>query len=587
MKNQIVNTLLLFLFLFIFACKGLEGSNVGEDGNKKGEKEKVKIYFLVSPFGKASITASVDGKPITSGEKVEKGKEIVFLLSIKNEDEYKLDFWEGADKDDKNPLKALKKVVEESTVIAKLTTKKKETEVPLIFFAEPKELGEVSATCEGVAIESGKGKVTIGKKVEFTLKLKDSEHYELYSWQGAKKDDLDPLKATLEVKEETNVVAIISKKKGCGKVTCDSLVVCNKKVDIQDVENMKVEVDNVVDYIEAKDIIAMFFYKDDQEVPEALPIQVDRDKLDLGENVVNIEVEEVEGVHKGWKGKITIDRKNASVQEPISSNIRVSEIGTFLVDEKRKYGDVIILENFDSQNAGPYRMKDAKTAYCAIRVKLEKPSATDDYEVYFENKNTYTPIYKAKRMEGENFDYFVSSGIVLSKGFNILEVTVKTPDKKDVGVYKVVTKYAGGPDQSGLNAKKRKMLPGWYCPANRRPLDGELPDYVWGIGIAGYCMYCSEPLNRAGKVGRIAEKYSGKGLRVIAIDVQGGVPDGCVHKWREAGANYPLYDRVWNDFMSFYEAAPKGYPRNLVIKKGNATMLYNGVEAEIRQFFGF
>ena len=57
---------------------------------------------------------------------------------------------------------------------------------------------------------------------------------------------------------------------------------------------------------------------------------------------------------------------------------------------------------------------------------------------------------KFSRGSAENASYFILKKIPLSKGHNILEIKVKSPDNTEEGKYTVTVKYDGGPDPSTL-----------------------------------------------------------------------------------------------------------------------------------------
>jgi len=206
-----------------------------------------------------------------------------------------------------------------------------------------------------------------------------------------------------------------------------------------------------------------------------------------------------------------------STQDDIPEKVRVDGIEVALltakvVDYQYKLEDYALLENFNSKSSGPYTAVDAKTAYVAMRVKVEKPS-NGDYEVKVNNKTTYIEPKSFSRGTGKEASYLVFRKVTLSKGHNILEITVKSPDGTQTGTYTVIVKYDGGPDPVKLPMKDRRMIRGVYCPAQRRPLAGEKPDFVWLIGIAGWCGSCPTSLNVAGSNGgKLASKFRSKGF---------------------------------------------------------------------------
>lgn len=91
----------------------------------------------------------------------------------------------------------------------------------------------------------------------------------------------------------------------------------------------------------------------------------------------------------------------------------------------------------------------------------------------------------------------------------------------------------------------------------------------------------------------IANKYKEQGLRVIAIDVDGGSYGGSEQKWRAAGANFPLYKK---DNCSFEEAKTSDdksclrveeFPTNRAVQKWVVSQIRDYSESGIRGVFDF
>lgn len=93
-------------------------------------------------------------------------------------------------------------------------------------------------------------------------------------------------------------------------------------------------------------------------------------------------------------------------------------------------------------------------------------------------------------------------------------------------------------------------------------------------------------MNAAGSKGNsLANKYRDKGLRVIAIDVDGRSLDQSLEKWRAAGADFYLYDMDMNCLQPFYKNVP-GFPYNIAIKEWKGREISDN-EASIKAEFGF
>jgi hypothetical protein len=94
-------------------------------------------------------------------------------------------------------------------------------------------------------------------------------------------------------------------------------------------------------------------------------------------------------------------------------------------------------------------------------------------------------------------------------------------------------------------------------------------------------------LHLAGSNGdKIASKYRDKGLRVVAIDIEGSQKGASQAKWKSVGADFYLYDKDMNCLQPFYKSAG-GYPYCVAIKDG--VIVANNVrsEAQVTSAFGF
>lgn len=383
------------LCLFLFSCKNQNSGNLPDE-----KKEKFLVAFEVDPKAEGNIVATVDGKQVTSGSKVEKDKVVLFTLTINRPKLYMVDDWKKATKDPNNPLIATLKVSKDTTVTAKLKTK-----------------------------------------------------------------STDPI------------------------LNLDSLIIHNKTVNISNLANVKLEVENFVKELNSTDILGMFTYGKSR-IPKEIKVEVDKNALNEGDTLVNLSVPALEGSYTEWEQKVTITRKVAGISNAIPQEINVNSIELALLtariaNGKYQYENFVALENFSSNNAGPYTAQDAKTAYVAMKVKAEKP-ASGDYSIEVTNKTTYlSPISCSRAITGDD-SYFEPMVITLSQGYNVLELKVKTPDGTKEGVYTILVKYSGGPNPLDKPLEKRKMIDGVYCPVQRKPLEGEKPDFVYLVSMAGW-----------------------------------------------------------------------------------------------------
>lgn len=80
----------IIMLLSILSCKQ-KGKT--PDNNKNKTTEKFKIEFEVSPANTATLKAMEGTTPVNSGDKVEKGKTVVFSLDVKDKG-YVFEKWE-------------------------------------------------------------------------------------------------------------------------------------------------------------------------------------------------------------------------------------------------------------------------------------------------------------------------------------------------------------------------------------------------------------------------------------------------------------------------------------------------------------
>ena len=468
--------------------------------------------------------------------------------------------------------------------LVKITRKEKE-KFKITFLASPSDQGNVTATVDGYPIESGVTAVEKDKLVIFTLTPK--EGFTIESWEGANNDINNPFMANLTVSKNATVTAKL-KAKVDSDLTLASLRIHHKDVDISNLSELKVEVENFVKSLNSSDIVAMFTYGE-EKIPKEIIVKVDKEALDEGETLISLNIPALIGSYKAWERQVKITRRPAPQPKAIPNIIKIESIEVSLLaweNGKYKYGDYVPVENFNSTNAGPYTAQEAKTTYVAVRLKAEKP-AGGDYSIELANKTTYLEPMSFSRATGENEAYFLPVKVILSKGYNVLELKVKTPDGTKEGVYTILVKYSGGPNPLAKPLEKRKIIDGVYCPVQRKPLEGETSDFVYLISMAGWCTYCGGALYEAGNGGHIADKYRSKGLRVMAVDRDGRSQAGSEAKWRAAGANFPLYSNFSNSFEAIYKDV-KGYPSRICVKEWQGTkIMVMDYEGELKRIFGF
>lgn len=358
------------------------------------------------------------------------------------------------------------------------------------FSVVPRAGGEIEASVDGKPIQTG-SMVKKDSEVVFNLILKGGD-FIVENWsENVTVERNNPLKARLKVvKNESVFVSLKTNESEDPELRLLELNIYNKLVDISDLENIKVEVEDFIETLSSNDITGIFNYGTHRQ-PEEISVKVDKDRLAKGETLVRLSVPPVEKKYKFWTQLVKITRKEAPEKDDIFQQAQVEAIEVALLPAKKKggrytYEDYVALGNFVSEKPGPYKAQDALTAYVAVRVKKEKPESGNDYDISLENKSTYLPSKKLVRGKGNEASYLELKEVVLAKGYNTLEITVKSPDGSQVGVYTVTVEYDGGPELLELPLAKRKMLPGVYCPAQRRHAPGETPDYVWFIGIAGW-----------------------------------------------------------------------------------------------------
>jgi len=357
-----------------------------------------------------------------------------------------------------------------------------ETEFSLTFGVSPEDAGSIVATVDGVPIESG-AKVGKDKEVILTLTINNVQTHELERWNGAAKDKDDPLKAKVKIFKDTTVTAKLKIRTPDPDLVLSSLSIFDKGLDISNLNDIKTEVEYVFADLAPNNVVAMFTYGDSKK-PTKIDVSVDKEKLEVGNNTIKLSVEGSFGNYKKWEQEVKINRKDGGNSDvPNELKLDAIEFSTVIEKDGRPKGKPYkLVNNFESGKRGPYTIDEAQTAYIDIKVKAAKPSS-GDISVELTNTTTYiSPVTLSRNASNEN--YFNPKRVALSKGYNIIEIKVEASGKDTT--YEVVVYYAGGPDPNTLPMQKRKIIPGVYCPIQRKELEGEVEDKVWLILIAGW-----------------------------------------------------------------------------------------------------
>lgn len=362
-------------------------------------------------------------------------------------------------------------------------------EFVITFRVSPEEGGSIVAkTTDGRSIKSG---TSVKKDTEIIFNFTPKGNYTVDKWDGngVEKDKDDPFMAHLKVSQDVTVNAVL-KQINDPAPELKSLKMYGKDLNITDLSDVKVEVENYIQTLSSDDVEAKFTYGT-HTTPEPIKVTVNKNRLNSGDTVVKLSVSPVEGSYGYWNQAVTITRKDNPNPTYVPPEVQLQAIEVARLSTKKsggnyKYEDYVPVEGFVASKAGPFVAKDAKTAYVALKVKMDQYPTSTDCHIELTNKTTYIEAREFSRgANNDNNKYFFLKEIALSKGLNILEIKVKSPDSEEEAVYTVTLKYDGGPDPVTLNMAERKMLPGVYCAAQRKPLDGEKPDYIWMIGISG------------------------------------------------------------------------------------------------------
>jgi len=270
----------------------------------------------------------------------------------------------------------------------------------------------------------------------------------------------------------------------------------------------------------------------------------------------------------------------SSFETNVKKELQVTSIkfAEFNVEGKVVPEDFKEVANFSKDKAGPYDLGKPKTAHLSVKVEIEEPDE-DDFSIIVENKNTYLqPVRLIRQEGGKDDDRFTSKNhILLSKGKNTIAIKIKHPEGKEIE-YRFIAEYDGGPViDDGKIVKKGSLIPGIYCPAQRKNSkeDTGPEELLMPIFIAGWCTACPTALTQVGKTGNVAKRYASQGLRVVSIDADGTQPEGSYLKWvKDVGKeNYPMYSKENNCLIGFFgeqkeNSVDKFFPHLPCIKAG-------------------
>ena len=298
------------------------------------------------------------------------------------------------------------------------------------------------------------------------------------------------------------------------------------------------------------------------------------------------------------------------------SLLNIEKMEFAFIRENATEEDYASLPAFNVNKAEPYEIReDAKTAYIAFKVTVDKETLKIDreinkpYSVTVENKNAYINAVNLRKGGGAN-ERIATGRIALAKGKNKLEITAKSGDQKIIKTYTVIVNYKGGPDFSNPKAPKPKtLIKGIYCPAQRKPEEGETETepYLWLISIGGTCTSCPIALNAVGpdkhdiekneiKEGEgenLAQSFKDRGLLVVVIEDNQSLfhnEQGAVDKWNTSGRGYNMYSSEHN-CLYHYCHGKTTFPNMHFISKGEKKgevlgVAFSSGTSLIEQYFG-
>jgi len=192
MKQKICSVLLLMAIVFT-SC----------NTNINGEVNKEKFVVTFSTEGGGTITASVDGKEITSGESVKEGTTIEFK-ALFDEKNYEVDRWVKAQENTFDKTRAKLKVAEDVDVKV-IIVNKKPFEVTVNFSSDSN--GSIVAMTDNRTLHSGDKVI---KDTHVSFRATPNPGYKVSSWTGATIDGVDNTQAMAIAKTDLNVSVVFT-----------------------------------------------------------------------------------------------------------------------------------------------------------------------------------------------------------------------------------------------------------------------------------------------------------------------------------------------------------------------------------------
>lgn len=158
------------------------------------------------------------------------------------------------------------------------------------------------------------------------------------------------------------------------------------------------------------------------------------------------------------------------------SNPRLSLIHTASVNNKGETGKYVTVKNFDGEGKEIFEAgHEAETAYIDIKLQTEVSASPNyDFSISMQNENTFEPPVTLERGKDTESGFFFGK-MVLSEGSNLISIKVSSIDLTQDKTYKITINYSGG------SKSTEEIISGIYCPAQRKPSEGEKPEYVWVI----------------------------------------------------------------------------------------------------------
>ena len=259
------------------------------------------------------------------------------------------------------------------------------------------------------------------------------------------------------------------------------------------------------------------------------------------------------------------DASKPNTDNQNSSDLNVESIEIAFISENNKPKEFSVLPSFAKANYGPYKVQDgAETAYIALRLTVDQSTSDKNYSVSVENISAYLDKVDFTRGGGAGAR-IAKARIALAKGKNDLKITVASSDKKATKTYEVSVNYEGGEDFFKPEGDAPKyLIPGIYCPAQRKAKDGEKESYLWVVFIGGKCTSCPLVLNGVGinkfdtatsnwienEGEDLTRKFKSKGLRVVVIEDGGSQvfhdDVAALKKWNASGRGYNMYTSQHN-----------------------------------------